>query len=154
MWFKKRKQQTGQKNHVVIRNGVDVRQQAMVQDNKGYFPLSPIDETICMTEGGNIPRTVVIDNLVSGERYYRTFNRQLTIGRDGSDRDKNLLVLSGDSKISRKHCMLYYVQNRLCIQDMKSRNHTYVNEKRIEHAAFLNCGDVIRVGGIKLRLSF
>ncbi|SMP43988.1 FHA domain-containing protein [Neorhodopirellula lusitana] len=54
--------------------------------------------------------------------------------------------------VSRKHCILAIKDGRLLIQDLKSRNGTFVNEKRLppDKAKVLKDSDVIRVG----KLSF
>ena len=50
--------------------------------------------------------------------------------------------------VSRKHCVLVMKDNRLLIQDLKSRNGTYVNDKRlpIDKAKVLKAGDQLRIG--------
>lgn len=54
--------------------------------------------------------------------------------------------------VSRKHCILALKDGRLLVQDLKSRNGTFVNEKRLppDKAKVLKDGDILRVG----RLSF
>ena len=54
--------------------------------------------------------------------------------------------------ISRKHCILVIKDNKLLIQDLKSRNGTYVNDKKlpVDRAKVLKAGDRLRVG----KLSF
>ena len=50
--------------------------------------------------------------------------------------------------ISRKHCILVIRDGRLLIQDLKSRNGTYVNEKRLpsDRAKILSAGDSLKIG--------
>lgn len=52
--------------------------------------------------------------------------------------------------VSRKHCILVIRDNRLLIQDLVSRNGTYVNGKRLptDKAKVLSAGDELRVGKI------
>jgi pSer/pThr/pTyr-binding forkhead associated (FHA) protein len=54
--------------------------------------------------------------------------------------------------VSRKHCIIVLKDNRVLIQDLKSRNGTYVNDKRLptDKAKVLAGGDQLRVG----KLSF
>ena len=56
--------------------------------------------------------------------------------------------------VSRKHCILVIRENRLLIQDLKSRNGTYVNEKRLpsDKAKVLKAGDEIRIGKLKFEI--
>src|SRR6056297_3195012 len=50
--------------------------------------------------------------------------------------------------VSRKHCILVLRDNRVLVQDLKSRNGTYVNDKRlpVDKAKVLKAGDKLRVG--------
>ncbi len=52
--------------------------------------------------------------------------------------------------VSRKHCILVIRDNRLLVQDLVSRNGTYVNEKRLptDKAKVLSTGDQLRVGKV------
>ncbi len=54
--------------------------------------------------------------------------------------------------VSRKHCILVIRDNRVLIQDLKSRNGTYVNETRLptDRAKVLEPGDRLQIG----KLSF
>ncbi len=54
--------------------------------------------------------------------------------------------------VSRKHCILVLKDNRVLVQDLKSRNGTFVNDKRLpaDKAKVLKAGDELRIG----KLSF
>jgi predicted component of type VI protein secretion system len=71
---------------------------------------------------------------------------------------EKFLIGRGDScnlrpkseSVSRKHCILVIKDNRLLVQDLVSRNGTYVNDKRLptDKAKVLSSGDQLRVGKI------
>ncbi|MEM1070302.1 MAG: FHA domain-containing protein [Planctomycetota bacterium] len=50
--------------------------------------------------------------------------------------------------VSRKHCIIVLKDNRVLVQDLKSRNGTFVNEKRlpVDKAKVLRAGDQLKVG--------
>jgi predicted component of type VI protein secretion system len=50
--------------------------------------------------------------------------------------------------VSRKHCVLVIKEGRLLIQDLNSRNGTFVNDQRLnpERARVLKAGDKIQIG--------
>ena len=50
--------------------------------------------------------------------------------------------------VSRKHCVIVMKDNRVLIQDLNSRNGTYINDKRlpIDKAKVLKTGDQLRIG--------
>ena len=56
--------------------------------------------------------------------------------------------------VSRKHCILVLRDNRLLVQDLKSRNGTFVNEKRLpaDKAKVLKPGDALRIGKLKFEV--
>ncbi|MEO1617455.1 MAG: FHA domain-containing protein [Planctomycetota bacterium] len=56
--------------------------------------------------------------------------------------------------ISRKHCILVIREGRVLIQDLKSRNGTFVNEKRLpgDRAKILSGGDVLKLGKLQFEL--
>ena len=56
--------------------------------------------------------------------------------------------------ISRKHCIIVVRDGKILIQDLKSRNGTYVNDKRLpsDRAKVLSAGDHIALGKLKFEL--
>ncbi len=56
--------------------------------------------------------------------------------------------------ISRKHCILVIRDGRVLIQDLKSRNGTYVNEKKLpsDRAKILESGDQLKIGKLSFEL--
>jgi pSer/pThr/pTyr-binding forkhead associated (FHA) protein len=56
--------------------------------------------------------------------------------------------------VSRKHCIIVIRDNRVLIQDLNSRNGTYVNDNRLptDKAKVLNPGDQIRIGKLKFEI--
>jgi pSer/pThr/pTyr-binding forkhead associated (FHA) protein len=56
--------------------------------------------------------------------------------------------------VSRKHCIIVLRDNRVLIQDLKSRNGTFVNEIRLssDRAKVLRAGDQLRVGKLMFEI--
>lgn len=56
--------------------------------------------------------------------------------------------------VSRKHCIIVLKDNKVLIQDLKSRNGTFVNEKRVpsDKAKVLKAGDHLRIGKLSFEL--
>jgi pSer/pThr/pTyr-binding forkhead associated (FHA) protein len=70
----------------------------------------------------------------------------VTIGRDpGCD-----IALADDAKISRTHAEVRLVDDQWTLFDLKSRNGTWVNQRRIDHHPLRN-GDALRLGDTVLR---
>lgn len=56
--------------------------------------------------------------------------------------------------VSRKHCILVIKDGRLLLQDLKSRNGTYVNDKKLppDKAKVLKPGDHLRIGKLEFEV--
>ena len=70
-----------------------------------------------------------------------------TIGRDGCD------VVLPDPEASRRHAIMHEIHGDPALEDLGSRNGTFVNESRIEGIVQLNEGDEVRFGNSVWRLS-
>ncbi|HMO03550.1 MAG TPA: FHA domain-containing protein [Kiritimatiellia bacterium] len=67
--------------------------------------------------------------------------RSITIGRSP---DADIILL--DDKVSRVHCGIRLWDGEFYIKDLKSKNGTFVNGRRVE-VAKLKASDIIKVGG-------
>ena len=71
---------------------------------------------------------------------------RVTVGKDTS----NAVVVSGDTTVSRLHCVVEQVGSRWSIKDLGSRNGTQVNGQRVSGDRVLEPGDEIRLGRTRL----
>jgi pSer/pThr/pTyr-binding forkhead associated (FHA) protein len=49
-----------------------------------------------------------------------------------------------DETVSRRHCRIYWAGGRYVLEDLHSRNGTYLNKEQIQ-SAFLATGDTIQL---------
>ena len=69
-------------------------------------------------------------------------------------RDSECDVVLGDSRrVSRKHCCLAHVNNRLMVRDLGSMNGVWINGERIERTGTMQPGDELAIGDVRYRLS-
>ena len=135
---RKREQRPARKKRVYVKSGVNVKKQMLGEEKGEYFTGKLEDEGTRLVNGSARIWRIVFDNLKTGERMYREFSGQMRIGRGDSDQSsRGYLILAGDNKISRNHCIIYEGRNMLCIQDLNSSNHTYLNGKQLSQAAYL-----------------
>lgn len=66
--------------------------------------------------------------------------RSVTIGR-AAEAD----IVVTDEKVSRMHCEVRLWDGEFVAKDLKARNGTFINEKRVEIAT-LHSGDILRCG--------
>lgn len=71
---------------------------------------------------------------------------RITIGRHPT----NTIVLTGDPNVSRTHAVVEQVGPSWCLQDLGSRNGTYVNGARTAERRALRSGDEVRIGITRL----
>lgn len=74
----------------------------------------------------------------------------LFFGR-GSECD---VVLTDSRKVSRKHCCVAQIENRIVVRDLGSMNGVRVNDTRVKDECILNLGDVLWVGDLGFRLDY
>ncbi|MBV8951904.1 MAG: FHA domain-containing protein, partial [Actinobacteria bacterium] len=77
---------------------------------------------------------------LAGETF--TLDREVTVGRGGGCE----IVLPDDTYVSQVHARLFQRDGRTYVEDLGSRNGTYVNGQRIEAATRLRRGDRIQFG--------
>ncbi|HEY1357468.1 MAG TPA: FHA domain-containing protein [Thermoleophilaceae bacterium] len=70
-----------------------------------------------------------------------------TVGRAGAD------VELVDPDVSRKHATFHQVDSGIGVEDLGSRNGTYVNDEKITGIATLADGDRVRFGNTVWRLN-
>lgn len=96
---------------------------------------------------------ILLDDLDTREKYTYMFYDEVGIGRakDNPDFEK-FLTVEGDPKVSKQHCMITRKVGRLYIEDLGSKNGTFLNEERVDEAVMLQKGDVIRVGETRIEV--
>ena len=60
-------------------------------------------------------------------------------------------VQAASDQVSRQHCKVRYERGRYLLEDLGSRNGTFVNDRRVEESALLEHGAEIRCGTYRLR---
>jgi len=91
----------------------------------------------------------ILTGTLSGQ-LFKVSKGQLTIGRS-----PNVELRLDDDGISRNHARIRSETNRAWIEDMESRNGTFVNGERISGTVELKDGDKVQVGrGTVLRFGF
>lgn len=61
-------------------------------------------------------------------------------------------VILADSSVSGEHALVSYRLGRWWVEDLESRNGTYINDMRVEQPTVLTTGDVLRLGVVRLRV--
>jgi FHA domain len=78
------------------------------------------------------------DGALRGQRF--GVGSELYVGREGQQ------LTVEDSEMSRRHAVLRVAGGTMTVEDLGSRNGTFVNEQRIAGVTVLAPGDVVRFG--------
>jgi predicted component of type VI protein secretion system len=85
-----------------------------------------------------------LTDLASGERF--PVERSVTVGREGCD------IVVHSELVSRRHAEIRVTPSAVEIEDLGSRNGTFVNGDRIAGARPLRPGDTVEIGDVRLRV--
>ena len=148
-------QYQNQSKSVLVKNGVDVKKQVLGGEKGEYFTGNLEKHGTYYVNPEVKAWCIIFDNLKTGERIYKEFASQMRIGRSDSGPNEPVkLMIPGDERISRNHCVIYEDAGALCLYDLKSSNHTYLNGNVVTNAVYLQNGDIIQVGNTRLKVQY
>lgn len=104
--------------------------------------------------GGNRRRwKVILQDMDTEERYDFIFFDSIGMGRTTQEAAyEEFLSLPDDRKVSKVHCAIVRSNDKLFLRDEGSRNHTYLNGKKITNPIVLQKEDVISLGETDLEI--
>ena len=83
--------------------------------------------------------TAASENGLLGKRF--AFPEEISIGR-GAEND----IVIPEAYVSQHHAVISLQNNLFVLEDLGSRNHTYLNGEALNQRAYLQSGDQIRIG--------
>ena len=96
---------------------------------------------------------IILENTDTGEQYDFIFYDAVGIGRTTKDvAFEEFLPLPDDRKISKVHCSIVRSKDKLYLRDEGSKNHTYLNGRRIQKPILLQKADIISIGETDLEV--
>jgi len=108
--------------------------------------VTPLPSTTTQSIG----HLVVVDSgktpLIPGSRL--DIVSPMTLGRSPT----NTVVLDS-TVISGEHTRIYFQNRSLWVEDLKSRNGTFVNERPVVAPVAVRPGDLVRVGDVRFKLA-
>ena len=128
--------------------GVDAQSGKYVNEGQGFMPKDKQPTFLIHTNNCIYVR---VFNLKTGIDYGTlALNNPKIIGSTTGNAD---LKIPCDSHISAVHCRIYSHNWIVYIDDMNSKNGTYLNNQKIVKGAIVNNGDMIYVGNTFPRLA-
>ncbi len=92
-----------------------------------------------------VERALPGPRLVSRRREWR-----LSEGPNDVGRDRDCAVSIDSPSVSRRHARVVVTSGAATIEDLGSKNGTYVNKRRVSDAIALEDGDQMRVGSVRM----
>lgn len=132
---------------VLVRNGVDVKAMKYIHD-VSLFPNQDGIEAFptVLTEDNLNKWTISLTDINSGTRYRSSFSGQLVIGRDPAAMGGDKKLILGDWGVSKTHCRIISKGNEIELEDMGSKNGTYLNGAVLSGRGLLHTGDKVTIG--------
>ncbi|HSK08986.1 MAG TPA: FHA domain-containing protein [Vicinamibacterales bacterium] len=118
-------------------------------ERRGYRFIANVDWLPAGQVPGEAPRLPqpIVARLTMGDRTFALAEGAHVIGRDPS-----AAVWIDATVVSRNHAVLVVRRGVLTVEDLGSRNGTFVNRARVSGVVTLSHGDEIRIGTIPLSL--
>ncbi len=98
-----------------------------------------------MLDTATLPYIEIESSQYAGQRFH--ILESITIGRS----KKNDVCLKLAQGLSRAHCMIDLTEDGYVIEDLDSRNGSYLNGIRVAHPIILKNDDVIQIGEVLIR---
>lgn len=96
---------------------------------------------------------VILENPDTDERYSYIFYDTLGIGRTTKEvAFEQFLSIPDDKRVSKVHCSIVRNKDRLYLRDEGSKNHTYLNGKKVQKPILIQKEDMISVGATDLEI--
>ncbi|MBU3876502.1 FHA domain-containing protein [Faecalicatena sp. AGMB00832] len=96
---------------------------------------------------------IILENTDTGEQYDFIFYDALGIGRTTKEvAFEEFLPLPDDRKVSKVHCSIVRSKDKLYLRDEGSKNHTYLNGRKIQKPILLQKQDIISIGETDLEV--
>jgi pSer/pThr/pTyr-binding forkhead associated (FHA) protein len=86
-------------------------------------------------------------------RQLRPGDRIAVEGAASIGRDSDNQVVVDETTVSGRHAAIVYREGRWWIEDLGSKNGTWVNDRQVQRPQPLNPGDVLQVGRVSFRLT-
>ena len=90
---------------------------------------------------------IILEDMATEEIESFIFYNAVGIGRTTQDVSfEKFMSIQDDKRISKVHCSITMIDDGLYIKDEGSKNHTYLNGKKIQKPVLLQKEDVISIG--------
>ena len=96
-----------------------------------------------------VMQTVPAIYLDNGTEQFKFSSPEIIIGRDQAN---DLLIQ--DKAVSTRHTKLSYHHGQWWVEDLKSRNGTFINEKQVLDPIVITAGDKIKCAAQEFQISF
>ncbi|MDO4413734.1 MAG: FHA domain-containing protein [Erysipelotrichaceae bacterium] len=145
-----------QGQHIFVTNGVDLKTLLYGRRKGDHFDTGQLNDGTVMVNGNATPVcTIVLTNTMTAMEYRKSFNTEVYIGRvKTGDSHEKKIIIEGDPKILATHCRLSYQKHQLLLENLSTKNPTYLNDMRVRGTTIVNQNDELRIGDTRLKIRF
>ncbi|MEE1086356.1 MAG: FHA domain-containing protein [Schaedlerella sp.] len=96
---------------------------------------------------------LIFENLETWEKKSIIFYDAIGIGRKrGNDQFEKYYIVKDDPRVSKLHCAIISRDGQLYLEDMDSRNGTYLNGEKLDRPVMIQKEDVIGLGETRIEI--
>ena len=150
------------KKDVIVNQGINVVTGQIGSNQNKYFKgmSSEIADTVYikqMSEQRAVPQNlytqIIFCNMKTGNTVTMNLLHHLDLGR-GMWEEPEFLHISENRMVSNRHCRILRENGEFYLEDLKSSNHTYLNNSRVLQRMRLKSGDIVALGPEQFRITF
>lgn len=149
------------KRNIIVNRGINVATGQIGSNQDKYFRgMSGEIDTICinqMQKQGYVPPNsytqIIFCNMESGHTITKNLTGCLDLGR-GTWEETSFLHISENPMVSNRHCRILRENGAVYLEDLNSRNHTYLNNRKVAQRMQIKSGDIIALGPERFSITF
>ena len=130
-----------------VNDGVDVDTLSFCREKEQILHLQTDPGTILSNGQRQSMWQLFLKSVESGQELSASFHQNILLGRAPSlHTNREILVIAGDTGISREHCMIYANGSGLALRDLQDNNRSRINGELTQGDEILKVGDILQMG--------
>ncbi|MDD3369982.1 MAG: FHA domain-containing protein [Lachnospiraceae bacterium] len=148
------------KDHTYMRHGIRVRDKNLKKNYADRInPVGKDDFQTLVLGKGKVENAeqqewmLRMENMRDNVRIRAYFTNEIIIGRKKSEKEQGFFLQINDSQISRRHCKIICNNSGCYLEDLASKNHTYLDGREVSSCVPVINGAIIEIGREKYRVT-
>lgn len=130
-----------------VNDGVDVDTLSFCMERTQVFRPDTDEGTMLSSGQRQSMWQLFLKSVESGQELSASFHQNILLGRAPSPHtNREILVIAGDTGISREHCIIYANGSGLSLRDLQDNNRSRINGNLTQGDEILRTGDILQMG--------